>query len=176
MFVGIASELQIPGDVTVEAWVYISSYPTGAFPFAEIVINSALGDLEEENALYTLAITGDSLVDCFHENGAGINNAVVSKSKVPLGTWRHVAEVRNITAQTYEIYVNGVLDTIGTYLNNPTGGSNSAFYVGSSPGALDFHGIIDEVRVWSTMRTQAQLQATRNDTLSPEYYQSSDSG
>ena len=176
MFVGISPELQILGDVTVEAWVYINSYPTGVSPFAHIVSNSALGELEEENAIFTLAITSDGLVDGFHENGAGINNAVFSKSKVPLGAWGHFAEVRNITAQTYEIYINGVLDTVGTYPNNPTGGTNSAFYVGSNSGGLHFHGILDEVRVWNTVRTQAELQATINGTLGPQYYTTSDSG
>ncbi|MBN2029043.1 LamG domain-containing protein [bacterium] len=176
MTTGICPPLQISGDVTIEAWVYTNAYPTYTFPFAEIVQQAGRDNYEQNNELYTLAITGDGLVDCFHENGEGVNNTLFSKSRVPLRKWIHLACVRDVSAQTYQIYINGVLDTTGTYKNNPTGGSNTVFMIGSNFDGLDFNGMIDEVRVWNRVRTQQQIQATMNGSLKPEYYESADSG
>ncbi len=176
MTVGICPPLQISGDVTVEAWVYVNAYPTYTFPFAEIVQQAGRDNYEENNELYTLAISGDGLVDCFHENGEGVNNTLFSKNPVGMGKWTHLANVRDAAAQTYQIYINGVLDTTGTYKNNPTGGSNTSFFVGSNFDGLDFDGMIDEVRIWNRVRSQKQIEATMNESLKSEYFQSADSG
>ncbi len=52
--------------------------------------------------------------------------------------------------------------------------------VGGRPNTMAsadwFDGEIDEVRVWNTARSRAQIQATMKDTLGPEYYASADSG
>ena len=53
MTAGICQPLQISGDVTVEAWVYINDYPTSTFPFAEIVQQAGWDNVEKNNELYT---------------------------------------------------------------------------------------------------------------------------
>ncbi|MCJ7812041.1 LamG domain-containing protein [bacterium] len=176
VFIGNLTQLQIMGDVTIEAWVYIRSYPTSTFPFAEIVQQTGQDNLEENNELYTLAINGDGEIDCFHENGEGVNNTLFSKSVVPTGQWIHLATVRDALAQTYQIFINGVLDTMSTYDHNATGGSNTALFIGSNYDGLDFDGMIDEVRIWNKVRSQRQIQSTMNRSLKSEYYVSSDSG
>jgi len=168
MTTGLAPALQILGDVTVEAWVNINSIPeTG---FAQIVIQSANGELEKDNALFNLAITSDSKVDAFHESGAGLNHAVITQGTIPIRTWIHLAVVRDTNAKTYEIFINGLSDTKMGYSNNPTGGTSSEFKV-----SFGFDGLIDEVRIWRKTRTEAQIKATMSDTLGPQYYLRADS-
>ena len=174
VFIGNHPEMHIRGDITVEAWVNIKAYPDFVFPFAQIVQQIGDGELESQNTLYTLAITGDSLVDCFHEHDAGINNTIFSNGAVGPNEWVHLANVRDSEAMTYTVYINGILDTVAPYVANATGGEDSELFIGSN-GSLHFNGLIDEVRIWESVRTQAQIQATMSDTLGPEYYASADS-
>ena len=86
---------------------------------------------------------------------------VVSTSALPLGRWSHVAVVYSASAKTVKFYVNGALNTTGTYstaislaaLPYSLGG-----WLSGSPQRL-FYGKYDEVRMYSAALTQAQVQA-----------------
>jgi len=78
----------------------------------------------------------------------------------PVGAWVHLAFVSDTTTR---LYVNGVLqDTIAATIPLPLGqiGYDSSGY------AEYVKGILDEVRVWNVARTQAQIQAAMNHSLS----------
>jgi hypothetical protein len=77
------------------------------------------------------------------------------------GTWYHVA-ITAVKGGTTKVYVNGVQRL--SYTNENQGTWNNVFTVGalrsSRPTSLiPFHGLIDEVRVWNVVRTQADIQA-----------------
>jgi len=77
----------------------------------------------------------------------------------PTNTWVHLAFVCDTTTR---LYVNGVLqDSNPNVINLPLG---SLGY--DSSGHPDYlKGTIDEIRAWNVARTQAQIQADMNHTL-----------
>jgi len=78
----------------------------------------------------------------------------------PTNTWVHLAFVCDTTTR---LYVNGVLqDSNPNVINLPLG--NLGYDSSGHPDYL--HGTLDEVRVWNVARTQAQIQANMNHTLS----------
>jgi hypothetical protein len=84
------------------------------------------------------------------------------------GIWYQLAFVSSAAMDTTGVFVNG------NYIGQITQGYNTAITglpltIGISKNATDaepFSGSIDEVRIWNTMRTQAQIQANMNVTLS----------
>ncbi|MEE9167479.1 MAG: LamG-like jellyroll fold domain-containing protein, partial [Candidatus Neomarinimicrobiota bacterium] len=88
------------------------------------------------------------------------------------GNWHHAALVYD--GSEFFAYVDGELQWSQTKSINTTLGS---FSIGRSLWSTNFFdGFIDEVRIWNVARTQAQIQATMNDTLGPGYYETADSG
>ncbi|WP_345120176.1 LamG-like jellyroll fold domain-containing protein [Hymenobacter antarcticus] len=104
----------------------------------------------------------------FYGNNLGFSIAgnnptdVISASALPTGRWSHVAVVYSATAKTLRIYVNGVLNTSASY--------TTAIPIAALPYSLGgwfdgagsqrfFNGRYDDVRMYSTALTQAQVQA-----------------
>ena len=77
--------------------------------------------------------------------------------------WYHIALVR--ANGTASIYVNGIQRGNTSTLVPKTPAS---FRIGSQEGIRHFSGLIDEVRIWNTARTQAQIQTNMNVELSSE--------
>ena len=81
-----------------------------------------------------------------------------TSATLPVGTWTHVAIVRN--AGSWALYVNGLAYPV----NSPTATPNTPtglFAIGGG-GAQYFNGAIDEVMFWTTARTAAQITTDRN--------------
>ena len=128
------------GDFTVEAWVYISAYQTyftvagqweslSDYSWAVYITNS--GSL-------AVASMNSSSVEKYSTSAAGV---------VPLGTWKHIAAVRN--GSTITGYVDGVscltIDVTGFTLRDST----TAVSIGRillSP-AYYANGYIDDLRI-----------------------------
>jgi len=80
-------------------------------------------------------------------------------------TWYHVAATYN--GSTMKLFLNGT--EVGSTAKTGALTTNAAAeaYIGGNPPGNDrpWKGEIDEVRIWNTARTQAQLQANRNSEL-----------
>ena len=78
-----------------------------------------------------------------------------------LDVWYYVAGVYDATAQTLDIYVNGVLDNGPLRGTIPSSQLNSPVNVniGRRSGGLYFNGIIDEMRVYNRALSQAEIHA-----------------
>ena len=71
-------------------------------------------------------------------------------------TWYHITAVYN-AATGMSIYINGMLDANNTQTGNFS--SNDNFLIGSNTnGNRAFDGKIDEVRIWSDVRTEAEIR------------------
>lgn len=85
-----------------------------------------------------------------------LNTGVVPR----LNEWQHVAYTYSSGAQKF--YLNGQLvwsNTISGWSSNPTYWSNYPFKLGYHYGASYFYGQMDEVRLYSTTRTESQVAA-----------------
>jgi hypothetical protein len=88
------------------------------------------------------------------------------------GVWRHVAATWNSSG--LKLYLDGELYGSNTY----SSGMQNYYteLVGASAWGGFFNGLIDEMRIWNVARDSVQINSTLLDTLSSDYYSTSDSG
>jgi hypothetical protein len=101
---------------------------------------------------------------------AGVNNLTwaFTPTDIPVNTWHHIAAVGNGTHVL--IYVDGIERARAALTTGNYGSSPYLFNIGGAvwtPGGLGLDGRVDEVRLWNTARTQAQIQANMNSEIDP---------
>jgi hypothetical protein len=103
-------------------------------------------------------------LNIFAYNGSANGQVFYTLPTSWINQWHHVAATFN--GSTLALYVDGVV--VGS---TPFGGSipvsGQGFTLGSHPGYEFFNGTMDEVRIWNTARTQAQIQAAMNTEIMP---------
>jgi len=99
---------------------------------------------------------------------SGSNAAAVSGTTVlAANTWYFIAATYD--GSTMKVYVNGALDGSGA-AKLPTGWDNNAQPLtigGVANGVVFFSGILDEVRMYGSALSQAQIQALQNGSIPP---------
>ncbi len=121
----------------------------------------------------------------FGTGGVGPESTIEGDANVLTGGWRHVACVRDAATGRKHIYVDGVLDFSSTtnlhfddisYPNNGVAAPATPWnpYIVLAAEKHDagaafpsFNGYLDELRVWNTARTPAQIAATYNTLVAP---------
>jgi len=162
---GNGSYVELPADaftnlteVTVEGWVKWESFRENS-RFFDFTLTGYELDAQNRGTSSTLwveKITGGSL---------GWDQVQVPGFLSP-DRWTHVAAVS--ARGGIKLFADGVLiatdasrapalDTRNVERRNYLGRSNWRI---SNPGDADFHGQMDEVRVWKVARTEAQIRAT----------------
>ncbi|MBP1655787.1 MAG: hypothetical protein H6Q31_388 [Bacteroidetes bacterium] len=102
-------------------------------------------------------------------------------------TWCHMAIVVNRSLDSTDVYVDREDQAHYEYgfrswpsADYNVNADGMCLAVGgrpNTPASADwFDGEVDEVRVWNTARSKAQIQATMHDTLGSEYLSTADSG
>ena len=131
---GAGDALALDGDVTLEGWIKLDDTAS-----ARSILNfSATGDTEDTNLLYSLNVNAGGDLFFLHETGAGTDVRHEVATGLATDIWYHVAAVRDDTAQTIRLYVNG--QEVGTAfdysgLGSATGGEAAAMQVKpSAPG------------------------------------------
>ena len=121
-------------DFTIEMIIY----PTEASGSKILFENDSSG-----NGNGVILARNSSQQIFFYVNG---NGAYISSQLAPNKVWTHVALVRDGTAGTTKIYINGVGDTSNS---NDAGTTNDGVFIGSrnSGASLVFGGLISNVRV-----------------------------
>lgn len=145
-------QLHTTNTITVEAWCYLTTYS---------FLPTLVGNYGNNTMQFLLRI--DNSRPAFWVEGGSGFRVVNGTTVVPLNTWTHLAGVWDGSA--LRVYINGVLD--GTN-NSVTGQFNNTTHpvrIGASLTSEAFSGSIDEVRIWSVARTQAQIQSTMNNCL-----------
>ncbi len=157
---------------TIEAWVNFESLPNNGI-YQNIVSKDAGGT----NRSYSFRLFNSSgtyrLEGLVYDGG---NFDLYSYNWTPIvGVWYHVAltiDVGNPSATTFEFFINGVSVGNGTAIvnNNLSAINNStaSFVIGRQDGiASYFDGLIEEVRVWNDVRTQAEIATNMFTKLVP---------
>ncbi|MBL0330201.1 MAG: DUF2341 domain-containing protein [Bacteroidetes bacterium] len=166
--------LVIPGNVTLEGWVRMTTIQAG---IKENVIFACGGGTETavDNYSYYFSIDATTLrLRTYWEYGAGTDKDIIStvSSGVATGTWRHIAMVRDVTANSVRFYVNGVLSGAAVaYLGteDPTGGGSNTFRIAQDPNttAQDFIGSLDELRISNDAKPAGWLLTNYNTMNTP---------
>jgi hypothetical protein len=137
-------------NVTMEAWVY---HTGGSGSDHLIMVNGVMGS----NGYALFLNTSHTLVVIY-------NGVITMNTGIGLSTnqWSHLALVIGTTGFT--LYKNGV----NVYSNTGTPNTPSTnFIIGYNTVAngQPFGGMIDEVRIWNTARTQTEIQNNMNSEI-----------
>jgi hypothetical protein len=141
----------IQDDFSIEAWIKTSSSPQGAgFGEGSAVV---FADVE---TVQTDDFAAGILNDHFVMSVGGPDTAGTSTSDVATGEWVHLAATRTRANGIVLLYVNGVLEgsTVG---NTHTLAEAPTVSIAGRTGRNFFSGLMAEVRLWRTVRTQAEV-------------------
>lgn len=152
------------GDFTVEFWLRSTSSGT-----ARYILGKRPAWNHSNFWEVTLLSTGKvrAAVD---QDSAGTNyNAPLGNAVVTDGNWHHIAITRD--AATLSIYVDAQLDVTKAGAGTANLSNTANLIMGDSPWISSstyeqFLGQLDEVRLWNTARTQAQIKADMHQRLS----------
>ncbi len=145
-------------NVTIECWIKWDGITDNGFANG---VKTILVNGHEGYGGYALRLQGSDSTLYVLFGGVGY---LYTTYKVIPDTWTHIA-VTGTTSNLWTYYVNG--DSISsTIINNNPPYSWHVFHVGVDVlGTAPFDGTIDDVRVWETVRTQAEIQQDMNTCL-----------
>ncbi|MCF6361358.1 MAG: T9SS type A sorting domain-containing protein [Cyclobacteriaceae bacterium] len=150
---GNPAALQITGDLTIEMWLKPSNFSARRNPYAKAY--GGEGTITQETTGILNYYYGTSGADASPYQGFG------SVAALTLNEWNHIAIVRDLTNGQLYWYLNGVLtNQVAADYGAAVAGANSAF-IGAGY-VSNYAGEIDELRIWSTARTQAEIQTNIN--------------
>lgn len=168
---GVASAMV--ANLTIEAWVYCTSYPSSGATRTIICYGTNGGnpDASATNYLVSLRVNDAGRLYFFweHNNPSTGTNAVVeqpSGTAIGTNTWAHVAAVCSVSGgtRTVTLYINGV-QVHSDSAPNAAGGTDSAmaWYIGAidpTATASFWAGNILEVRISSVARSASEVLAS----------------
>ena len=146
-----ASTLNINNNVTLEAFIYPTSYPVdGGF------IISNLG--------YYLELYKSGVIRSYYY-GLSTEGYHYGTSTIPLNTWTHVAVVRDQSNNTIKHYVNGNIDNTITPITGDIRNGIMTFQIGKyANGGYIFIGNISIVKIYNKALTASEIDQNYSAT------------
>ena len=136
-------------DFTCEAWVKLESYSGSALH--SVITRTASGNGWAFDVLTTgeVRLVGDN---------AGADY-IQSNQKIPVNKWVHIAASINISSATGAVYIDGV-EVPSAYTNGTSTATTNTgtLWVGARESDSFFDGKLADVRVWSDIRSEAEIQ------------------
>lgn len=154
------ASLSQTGDISIECWVKFESLPTNGqtMPLITKWANGSSGNNAYAFWIYNDA--GSYLLGCYQSgNGTGVSNPSISIT-LSTGVWTHLAVSIDVSAHLAEFYKDGLslgTNSAGTQTSIYDG--NLQFRIGAFADGTYFDGLIDEVRLWSDIRTSQEVAA-----------------
>jgi hypothetical protein len=167
-YVGVPHDasLQITGNLSVSLWFYIDAFTTGN----HIIEYRASGESEATNYLYSWLINSDGSASYGHEYGAGQDEWRNYNPGLNTGEWYHLAMVRDVNLNEYNIYLNGEESDTWSFVNDPSGGSSGSLRIGADILTGKYHdGRIDEVGIWDRVLTFDEVSDLYNSGVGQPY-------
>ena len=155
-YVTVGDNLENLADLTQEAWVYWRGS------------TNAYSEIFTKDLVSAFAITSTNKLHANFGNGTTWDSGLNSTASIPLNTWTHLAVTRQ--SGVVKLFINGKQDSATTTMS-ATGQNSSHRVIGAKLVGTSLYansGInaqIDEVRFWSSARTESQIQASMNTEL-----------
>ncbi len=174
---GDPPSLDLP-QFTVEAWfkkaasggATVGTGTGGVTAYPLVTKGMAEAETADADVNYFLGLDAAGHVVGDFEAGVGSgNNPLVGTTIVPNGTWHHAAVTFNGTDWT--LYLDGAQQATSTPANAPNAvniapaGIGTALLSTGKRGTGFFPGSIDEVRIWDSGRSPAQIAASYNQAI-----------
>jgi hypothetical protein len=152
-----SSSLDLTTGMTLEAWVY----PTSLGSWRTVILK------ETSNGLaFGLYASNDSSRPAAYINVGGVDRSATGANSLPPNAWSHLAATYNGT--TLLLYVNGTQVASASISGSIPVSSNPMRVGGNAVWGEYFSGRIDEVRVYNTSLTSAQIQTDMNRAVAPD--------
>ena len=161
--------------ITVEAWINPTSLRSGADTNRNIIMDFGIKGTDSMVSMY-LRENGKIRFGGRSSAADGFQAVVTDNIVITTGSWQHVAGVLDFVNKAIYLYVDGTLvksKTTGVNFSRttflPSTGGNQ--YIGSSASGSSsqfFHGIIDDMRLWSFPRTETQINAYKDTEVSAQ--------
>lgn len=161
--------VNLTGTYTVEAWVYLES--TG---IQQNIVQNIVTDANTYGGLYSLKVTTGNVVQLTTWNAGSSFLSITGTTVMTTGVWYHLAGVKRAD-DSWEVYLNGVSEATSssTRALSTTGktgiriGANEGGVGTSTPNGGFADCLIDEVRLWNTARTTAQIADNKDNHIDP---------
>ncbi|MFZ4582785.1 MAG: LamG domain-containing protein, partial [Paludibacter sp.] len=147
---GNGSNFNITGTaITIEAWIYTKNINQNWQAIA--------GKQTHASGVFALIIDSDTKKPALWLNlGSLWNQRVLANTAIEQDKWYHIAGTYDGT--TAKIYIDGKLDNSQACSGSLPDALSEPFYIGMNNNVY-FNGKIDEVRLWNTTRTEAEIKA-----------------
>jgi hypothetical protein len=160
--------LNLTGSLTVAGWFNLTSLPASG-PYTFLVRHLTSGATP-----YVLTIehqfcgagAGPADILFITDDGAGHNGVACTANAITAtGTWYHIVAVRDSVAGKLTIYINGVqVQQNGDGGVNPTSAAGDLYFGQHGTFGEDLDGTIDDVRVYNSALSAAQVLSLYNGT------------
>ena len=110
---------------------------------------------------FALVIVGGKL----KFNVGAPDSAVTGLSNVATGRWMHIAVTRRMSSGAVQVFVNAKLEVTGTSNTVPLNSVPTLYLGGTPQGDLLLVGLMDELRLWGIVRTQAEIESAMHHHL-----------
>lgn len=144
--------LDITGDLTIEAWVKMESISSANHTIVAKDVSGSRG--------YNFFLNTSTI-------GFIIDTTLVTQAhEITTSGWHHIVIAYDASAGSVEYYVDGVSKGTDTGLPTSIPDSSANFSIGASGFGDYFDGPIKDVRIWSDVRTDAEIADNYQDYLS----------
>jgi len=149
------------GAITISAWINPTTFGEGS-----------KGRIIGNGSLYFYVNDSNDRLTLSRDNDQELHSA---NDSISTGVLQHVVVISDSDGDNTNFYINGSLSgTANQDATAPVAGSSNTFIGNSNAGDRTFHGIINEVAIWDSVLTLAEIQAIFNDGVALDV--SSDSG
>ena len=145
-----SSPFDSTGTITIEAWVY----PTSTCNGSQVVLVKEVS--------YMMYCSLSKWLYAYSGNGSSWNGNSTS-IPVEANAWHHIAYTHSASSTNLKVFYDGVnIETQTLYMPSAMTPNNGAIRIGQSGGGNFFQGKIDDVRIYNSQRTDAQIQSDMN--------------
>lgn len=150
-------------ELTMETWVKRSVNPERPF----ILTFHQPDELDKQNVILLGIQSTGELAMTYNDNLGSGDVDKIGTAQVPTNEWTHIA-VTIAADNSVKTYINGVLDFTWSIPIRPIDGGYFSIGQDFDSNAItdDFLGQMDEVRIWSDVRTQDELRSNMYKELS----------
>jgi O-glycosyl hydrolase len=150
-----AASLRLATAMTLQAWVQ----PSASTDYTTVLLKERAGGLAY--ALY--GTDGADKPPAGYLNLGGSDVSVTGTANLPLNAWTHLAVTYD--GANLRLYVNATLTSTVAQTGNIISSTGALRIGGNAVWGEWFKGLIDEVRVYDTALTQAQIEADMNTPI-----------
>ena len=160
--VGTSNTLDLTGDLTIEAWISPDTW--GESNWGRIF--SRRNNSPPQG--YEFLLDNDASEKRLWFSAMGMSDSYSNLNSISLSIWQHVVVTRASSSGEVKFYINGSASGTGSALTI-TSSPIVSTYIGwrGTDSAREFDGLIDEVRVSSSVRSAGWVSTEYNNQNSP---------